>query len=103
LKAKARNDRWREEVTLLLSEMEWTERFFQYMRQTWENLQSKDPIKGSSSGEKSGEEGEVAGGDIYGRSLAAFAATQAKMWRDMEVRANEAFSAARVSHGMNLS
>ena len=103
MKAKARNDRWGEEVILLLSEMEWTERFFQYMRQTWENLQSKDPINESSSAEKSGEEGEVADRDIYRRSLVAFAATQAKMWGDMEVRANEAFSAARVSHGMDLS
>lgn len=105
MKAKARHDRWREEVTLLLSEMDWTERFFQYMGKTWENLQSKYQIGGNSGVEQSREEQEVVNGNIYDRSLSAFAATQATMWRDMEVRANEAFSAARVSatDGIDLS
>jgi hypothetical protein len=38
LKAKARHDRWTEELTLILSEMDWTERFFRYMVRKWEKL-----------------------------------------------------------------
>jgi hypothetical protein len=51
LKANARNDRWREELTLIVSEMDWTERFFYYMAQTWENLASEQ-----SRAERSHEE-----------------------------------------------
>ena len=41
MKAKARRDRWHEEQTLILCEMDWTERFFHYMGKTWENIQSR--------------------------------------------------------------
>jgi hypothetical protein len=122
LKANARNDRWREELTLIVSEMDWTERFFYYMAHTWENLESEQ-----SRAERSHEEGlsdhesgrdvepggephlgeeQSEGGrpsravDIYRRSLAAYAAKEGARWSQMAARAHAAFSAIRLKHGI---
>ena len=37
LRGKARRDRWQEEVKLLSSELDWTQRYFDYQRQLWTN------------------------------------------------------------------
>ncbi|KAI6022197.1 hypothetical protein PISMIDRAFT_109000 [Pisolithus microcarpus 441] len=47
LKARARRDRWREEVSLVRHEMLWTTLWFQYQKEIWETraLQSTEPGK----------------------------------------------------------
>ncbi|KAI6026891.1 hypothetical protein BKA83DRAFT_4049978, partial [Pisolithus microcarpus] len=47
LKARARRDRWREEVSLVRHEMFWTTLWFQYEKEIWETrvLQSTEPGK----------------------------------------------------------
>ncbi|KAI6003376.1 hypothetical protein EDC04DRAFT_2971510 [Pisolithus marmoratus] len=47
LKARARRDRWREEVSLVRHEMLWTTLWFQYEKEIWETwaLQSTEPGK----------------------------------------------------------
>jgi nitrogenase molybdenum-iron protein alpha/beta subunit len=91
LKAKARKDRWNEELVLIQCEMNWTERFFHFMGQKWDRLGAEELGR---------EETSHAHRTVYERSLAAYAAKQAAMWKRMEERANAAFSTVRIKYGM---
>lgn len=91
LKAKARNDRWTEEVVLILSEMDWTQQFFHFMGHKWDKLAAEQV-----GPEETYDETRT----VHRRSLAAYAAKQAAMWKRMEARANAAFSDARLKSGM---
>jgi hypothetical protein len=107
--------------------MDWTDRFFHYMAKTWENIESEQS-RAEGSGEEellshneSGEEDELGreaqlggpqlpvdqqsgsssrAGNIYTRSLAAYAARERAKWNQMAVRAHAAFSAIRLKHGI---
>lgn len=82
LKAQARNDRWREEVVLLLSEMEWTEGYFRHMARLWES-------RGHTAEQDVAERSTQMGG------LICYAKKEQAMWTRMADRANAAFSTAR--------
>ncbi|KAI5999465.1 hypothetical protein EDC04DRAFT_2584286, partial [Pisolithus marmoratus] len=49
LKARARRDRWKEEVSLVRHEMLWTGLWFKHHKNIWEKraLQSTEPGKGT--------------------------------------------------------
>ena len=124
LKAKAHSDRWHEEVTLILSEMTWTEKYFQFMASKWESLASQNESaegglqsQRERQGERDGEmdtatlnEGNVSHQPsdespgltscVYKRSLACYAAKERSRWKRMASRAADAFSVARLKCGM---
>ena len=49
LRAKARKDRWEEEVTLLQSEIGWAANFFKFKADEWGKLSSASTNEGKSS------------------------------------------------------
>jgi hypothetical protein len=55
LKAKSRRDRWREELILLQSEMDWTERFFRHRASRWKALAAESSAVVSSDIDVNGE------------------------------------------------
>lgn len=70
LRAKARRDRWDEELELVRNEMVWTVRGMQSMAKEWEKLK-----------QSSGEE----------RGLKQYAAKQEGMWLNMATKAQQVF------------
>jgi hypothetical protein len=73
LRAKARHQRWEEEVTILQNEMKWIKLFFQHQIQVWEARRNR-----ATSMKK------------FGHQL--FAAKQVWMWRKFLSDASHTFS-----------
>jgi hypothetical protein len=51
LRAKARHQRWKEEITIVENEMIWTQLWFQHQIEVWENRQ-KLAVESLSDGHK---------------------------------------------------
>ncbi|KAI6014329.1 hypothetical protein EDC04DRAFT_2575916, partial [Pisolithus marmoratus] len=76
LKARARRDRWKEEVSLVRHEMLWTGLWFKHHKNIWEKraLQSTEPGKG------------------------AYANKQIELWRDFDKKARLMFQGKQMDY-----
>lgn len=79
LRGRAQYMRWKEEVTLVHYEMQWTVRSFVYRMTQWNDRQHGAEIVGSGG-------------------AAAYAARQAARWRMMATDANAAFKGSNSLH-----
>jgi hypothetical protein len=109
LKAKARRDRWAEEVTLLVNEMDWTLGFFEHRASEWHrrvlDRTSSSPSAADGEGcdtddyDQSHAEGLIAnsGGDSVNDSVSdqlsrgrrSYAMRQEQMWLKLAERARD--------------
>jgi hypothetical protein len=116
LKAKARRDRWAEEVTVLVHEMDWTMWFFEHRASEWRRrvLESTSSPPSAPNGEgcdrvdqdQSHDDGIItdSGGDLVNDSISdqlsrgrrSYAMRQEQMWLKLAERARDRVD--RVKH-----
>jgi hypothetical protein len=92
LKAKSRRDCWREERTLLESEMKWTELFFQHQASCWNSLATASSVvvfpDSSIAGEPEPHTRHSKGHTCYALKLES-------MWNRLAQQAASQFSTAK--------
>jgi hypothetical protein len=98
LKAKARHDRWQEEITLLAEEMDWTTQFYIHMANLWLSCAKHVTTKPDTHSEPSGDQQEprssASGVNLVSHEstgLHCYARRQSKMWLSMAEEAQATF------------
>ena len=91
LKAKARRDRWAEEVELLRSEMDWTQAYFRAQAHHWE-------VRRNKVGSKDIQAGDLENG--Y-RGHKCYAYQQEALWLKFADLAAERFGKVKAETGIN--
>jgi hypothetical protein len=107
LKAKARHDRWQEEITLLAEEMDWTTQFYIYMSKLWLSRAKDATMEADPPPQPSGD-GQRPASSHCGRTfvsqestgLHCYARRQSMMWLSMAEEAQARFQ--KVKQGLGF-
>jgi|SRR5882762_1463574 len=99
LKAKARRDRWREEQTLLASEMQWTELFFRYRASLWKALAAESSAVVASRDTNSQADTLSKTEFRHSKGHICYALKLESMWNRLAQQAAMQFGAAKAETG----